>query len=103
MAEQDLRFNDFRGTAATEFYFAGFSIREIAATRSWKEESVEGSSDATSDELPRSKRGPENLRPENEQIPENRKQTVGGILAKHWSGRRESNPRMQLGKLPFYH
>ena len=26
-------------------------------------------------------------------------------LAQHpiWSGRRESNPRMQLGKLPFYH
>ncbi len=23
--------------------------------------------------------------------------------AKYWSGRRESNPRMQLGKLPFYH
>jgi hypothetical protein len=23
--------------------------------------------------------------------------------AKSWSGRRESNPRMQLGKLPFYH
>jgi hypothetical protein len=23
--------------------------------------------------------------------------------AKCWSGRRESNPRMQLGKLPFYH
>jgi hypothetical protein len=22
---------------------------------------------------------------------------------KAWSGRRESNPRMQLGKLPFYH
>ena len=22
---------------------------------------------------------------------------------RHWSGRRESNPRMQLGKLPFYH
>ncbi len=22
---------------------------------------------------------------------------------KNWSGRRESNPRMQLGKLPFYH
>ena len=21
----------------------------------------------------------------------------------NWSGRRESNPRMQLGKLPFYH
>ena len=25
------------------------------------------------------------------------------ISAKCWSGRRESNPRMQLGKLPFYH
>jgi hypothetical protein len=24
-------------------------------------------------------------------------------FAKPWSGRRESNPRMQLGKLPFYH
>ncbi len=25
------------------------------------------------------------------------------INPKEWSGRRESNPRMQLGKLPFYH
>jgi hypothetical protein len=23
--------------------------------------------------------------------------------SENWSGRRESNPRMQLGKLPFYH
>jgi hypothetical protein len=29
--------------------------------------------------------------------------TVPTISAKYWSGRRESNPRMQLGKLPFYH
>ena len=29
--------------------------------------------------------------------------TVERISAKCWSGRRESNPRMQLGKLPFYH
>jgi hypothetical protein len=29
--------------------------------------------------------------------------TAGPISAKYWSGRRESNPRMQLGKLPFYH
>jgi hypothetical protein len=29
--------------------------------------------------------------------------TAGAIPAKLWSGRRESNPRMQLGKLPFYH
>ena len=26
-----------------------------------------------------------------------------GIHLSSWSGRRESNPRMQLGKLPFYH
>jgi hypothetical protein len=26
-----------------------------------------------------------------------------GLKAEYWSGRRESNPRMQLGKLPFYH
>jgi hypothetical protein len=29
--------------------------------------------------------------------------TVMENTAKCWSGRRESNPRMQLGKLPFYH
>jgi hypothetical protein len=29
--------------------------------------------------------------------------TFGTVPAKCWSGRRESNPRMQLGKLPFYH
>lgn len=28
---------------------------------------------------------------------------LSGKFAKSWSGRRESNPRMQLGKLPFYH
>ena len=25
------------------------------------------------------------------------------IKSRNWSGRRESNPRMQLGKLPFCH
>ena len=29
--------------------------------------------------------------------------TVAKKVAKFWSGRRESNPCMQLGKLPFYH
>jgi hypothetical protein len=29
--------------------------------------------------------------------------TAEPTVAKCWSGRRESNPRMQLGKLPFYH
>jgi hypothetical protein len=29
--------------------------------------------------------------------------TAAPASAKCWSGRRESNPRMQLGKLPFYH
>jgi integrase len=41
MAERDLHFNDLRGTAATKFYVAGFSMREIAETLAWEEKSVE--------------------------------------------------------------
>jgi len=41
LAERDLHFNDLRGTAATKFYIAGFSMREIAETLAWEEESVE--------------------------------------------------------------
>lgn len=41
MSGQDLHFNDLRGTAATKFYIAGFSMREIAETLAWEEESVE--------------------------------------------------------------
>jgi integrase len=41
MSERDLHFNDLRGTAATKFYIAGFSPREIAETLAWEEESVE--------------------------------------------------------------
>ena len=37
----ELHFNDFRGTAATKFYVAGFSVREIAEMMGWEEESVE--------------------------------------------------------------
>jgi integrase len=41
LSERDLHFNDLRGTAATKFYIAGFSNREIAETMAWEEESVE--------------------------------------------------------------
>lgn len=41
MSEMDLHFNDLRGTAATKFYIAGFSMREIAETLAWEEDSVE--------------------------------------------------------------
>ena len=41
MSEMDLHFNDLRGTAATKFYIAGFTMREIAETLAWEEESVE--------------------------------------------------------------
>jgi Phage integrase family len=41
MSERDLHFNDLRGTAATKFHIAGFSMREIAETLAWEEESVE--------------------------------------------------------------
>lgn len=40
LSERDLHFNDLRGTAATKFYIAGFSFREIAETLAWDEESV---------------------------------------------------------------
>lgn len=41
MSDRDLHFNDLRGTAATKFYIAGFSMREIAETLAWEEESVD--------------------------------------------------------------
>ncbi|UVO29916.1 tyrosine-type recombinase/integrase [Bradyrhizobium arachidis] len=41
MADRDLHFNDLRGTAATKFYIAGFSMREIAETLAWEEANVE--------------------------------------------------------------
>ena len=41
MSERDLHFNDLRGTGATKFYIAGFTMREIAETLAWEEESVE--------------------------------------------------------------
>ena len=36
-----LRFHDLRGTAATKFFLAGFSIREIAELMTWGEADVE--------------------------------------------------------------
>ncbi|MBB4262676.1 site-specific integrase [Bradyrhizobium sp. CIR3A] len=40
LADRDLHFNDLRGTAATKFYIAGFTEREIAETLAWEEASV---------------------------------------------------------------
>lgn len=37
---KDLHFHDLRGTAATKFYIAGLSEREIAEIMGWEEESV---------------------------------------------------------------
>jgi integrase len=41
MSGRNLHFNDLRGTAATKFYIAGFSMREIAETLAWEEQYVE--------------------------------------------------------------
>lgn len=41
MADRDLHFHDLRGTAATKFYLAGLTIREIAEIMAWEEEQVE--------------------------------------------------------------
>jgi integrase len=41
LGDAGLRFHDFRGTAATNFFRAGFTYREIAETLGWSEERVE--------------------------------------------------------------
>lgn len=41
LQERDLHFHDLRGTAATNFYKAGLSIRVIAEIMAWEEDQVE--------------------------------------------------------------
>jgi len=41
LGERDLHFHDLRGTAATKFYRAGFTSREIADILGWSQENVE--------------------------------------------------------------
>lgn len=41
LAERDLHFHDLRGTAATNFYRAGFTSQEIADILGWSRENVE--------------------------------------------------------------
>lgn len=41
LAEKDLHFHDLRGTAATNFYRAGFTLQEIADILGWDREHVE--------------------------------------------------------------
>jgi integrase len=38
---RDLHFHDLRGTAATNYYLADFTVREIAETLAWSEDRVE--------------------------------------------------------------
>lgn len=39
--QRNLHFHDLRGTAATNFFRAGFTVREIAETLAWSEDKVE--------------------------------------------------------------
>jgi integrase len=41
LKESGLHFHDLRGTAATNFFRAGFTIREIAITLGWAEQKIE--------------------------------------------------------------
>lgn len=41
LAEVDKHFHDLRGTAATRFYLANFTLREIAEILGWEEDHVE--------------------------------------------------------------
>jgi integrase len=88
LADKDLHFHDLRGTAATKFYIAGLGVRVIAEILALNEDQVVSGS---------------STRPEREHNLQNSLQNRPPNSAKYWSGRRESNPRMQLGKLPFYH
>jgi len=116
LADRDLHFHDLRGTAATRFYVAGLSERAIADWAGRRTTCRASSGDTWMGQRPSicgtfcgtfgsardffkvlyalcsaRGRGPE-IALNAEFI---------GLYA--WSGRRESNPRMQLGKLPFYH
>jgi transposase len=92
-----LHFHDLRGTAATRFYVAGLSTRVIAKILAWSEDQVE--------RIIRRYvgRAAASIRPKSEYNLQNSLQNLLKKIDKYWSGRRESNPRMQLGKLPFYH
>jgi len=74
MSEMDLHFNDLRGTAATKFYIAGFSMREIAETLHGRRSQLRRSSAATSDDRPPSRQGLRNWRAESERILQNQRQ-----------------------------
>ena len=76
-------------------------MREIAETLAWEEESVEkiirrhvGRNAAIKARI---------IKLEKREPSKTADKTIVENTAKRWSGRRESNPRMQLGKLPFYH
>jgi integrase len=101
MDPRDPHFHDLRGTAATRFYDAGLSKRVTAEIMASDEEYVTriircyvGRSAATKAVIRYS------IRPKRERKMQNR---LPETELSGWSGRRESNPRMQLGKLPFYH
>jgi integrase len=105
MADRNLHFHDLRGTAATRFYIAGLSERVIAEIMGWEGSTSPRSSAATSVGRPRRRQRSNDstsLKREHklQNSLQNRHPQTG---LSPWSGRRESNPRMQLGKLPFYH
>jgi hypothetical protein len=63
-----------------------------------------------SDEAIQARREPDVLWIASPRVPKPRGSNDGASMAagrsslgRNWSGRRESNPRMKLGKLPFYH
>jgi integrase len=73
MSERDLHFNDLRGTAATNFYIAGFTMREIAETLGKSRRSKRSFGDMSDGPRP-SGRESRRWRPENEQKLQNRQQ-----------------------------
>jgi integrase len=106
MDQRDLHFHDLRGTAATRFYKSGLSEPVIAEIMAWDREHVSRASYAAMWAGPPQPRPlfANSIRPKRERKMQNRMQNrPPEIELSGWSGRRESNPRMQLGKLPFCH
>src|SRR5664279_2446477 len=100
MSEQDLHFNDLRGTAATKLLHCW--IQYARDRRNARVGGGVGREDHSPLRRPRGRHQGEDQEAGEQRMNKSCKtddKTVSPISAKYWSGRRESNPRMQLGKL----
>ncbi len=103
MSEQDLHFNDLRERPRRSFILPVSacvrSPRRWRGKKSWLRRSFAATSAVRRAQSQNQEAGDQRMNKSRKTADK----TAGAIPAKYWSGRRESNPRMQLGKLPFCH